>query len=324
LGKKSNILVIGKIAYGIKFSISEDFSIVTNEHKEKDKVFGSEIKRTFGGMAANIAYSLTLLGSPPILVSLVGNDFHWSYRPHLEKIGVDLRLFIDPEKETNCQYEINDQNGNILAIHQANSYHFIAERNIGEKIESKEVEKLECVFVGTGKAEADIKFISNLFEDNQMLPLIYSPDDNIQEITKWRFSQIVQKITLLICTEDELNIIEKRMKMNRNEILKTSKRLKYIISLKSRSNIIIYSQDFKMKVSEGPAEEVLSSGTWQDAFRAGICFCVSLKKPIDEAAKLASALASYAVETRENQQYSPSLEQITLRAFEVRTIQKPE
>ena len=95
--------------------------------------------------------------------------------------------------------------------------------------------------------------------------------------------------------------------------------IKKIIS-QSALNILI--KDFKIKVAEGPAEEVLSEKIWKDAFRAGLTYGVSLKKPIDEAAKIGSALASYAVETRENQKYSPSLEQVSLRAFEVKTSRK--
>jgi len=119
-----------------------------------------------------------------------------------------------------------------------------------------------------------------------------------------------------------LKLIEERMKQKCPDILVNSQRLKYIISLVDRSRIIIFSKEFKVKVSEGPAGEVLSHDFWYDAFRAGVIYGVSLKKPIEEAAKLGSALASYAVETRENQQYSPSLEQVSLRAFEVKTTRK--
>ncbi|MFX0125535.1 MAG: PfkB family carbohydrate kinase, partial [Candidatus Hodarchaeota archaeon] len=157
---------------------------------------------------------------------------------------------------------------------------------------------------------------------NKRLPVIYSPDLNIHELTKWRLTQIFDKITILICTEDELRLIEERMKQNCDEILINSKRLKYIVSMIERSRIIIFSKEFKVKVSEGPAEEALSEDFWHDAFRAGLIYGISLKKPIEEAARIGSALASYAVETRENHQYSPSLEQVSLRAFEVKTSKK--
>jgi adenosine kinase len=320
---EKKILIIGQLLYKLNFSISDDLDSLTDRTKEIFSTNANDVHRTFDGMAANIAYGLALLDSSlPVIVSQVGFDFDWSYRRHLERLGIELKLFVDPQKETYQLYRIEDKQEKVFSIKQENSYRFLAERDILEVIPKKDLTNFSTVFVGTGKAEADVKFISSINEHSKNLPLIYSPDDNILELTKWRLSQIVDKITLLVCTEDELTTIENRMKLSKEEILKTSKRLKYIISLIDRSRIVIHSENFKMKISEGPAEEVLSEDSWKDAFRAGIIYGVSLKKPIEEAAQLGSALASYAVERRENQQYSPSFEQIKLRAFEVKTVRK--
>lgn len=322
MAKRNKILVIGKVAYHLEFSISDEFSILTSRNDKNTTINGTDVKRSFGGMAANVAYGLAILGSHPIIVSQGGFDFDWVYRPHLKKSGIDVRLFIDPEKETACWYKIKDEQDNVLTIQQENCYRFFPERNLEENFESDEFQTLDSVFIGTGKAEADTKFISTVYEKNKRLPVIYSPDSNTHELTKWRLSQIFDKITVLVCTEEELKLIEERMKQTCDEILKNSKRLKYIISMVLRSKTVIHSKELKVKVSEGPSEEVLSTEHWQDALRAGIIYGVSLKKPIDEATKIGSALASYAVENRETQQYSPSLEQVILRAFEVKTISK--
>jgi adenosine kinase len=318
----NKILVVGKAAYIVDFSISDDFPVGSKKDDKTMITTGTDLKRTYGGMGANVAYGLAILGSKPIIVSQGGYDFDCFYRSHLENVGVVVRLFIDEEKETSCFYEIKDKMDEVLTINQENSYRYFAERDILEKFEPGELELIDCAFVGTGKAEADTKFITTIHEQNKRLPIIYSFDSNITELTKWRLTQIIDKITILVCTEDELKIVEERLKQSCGEILANSKRLKYIISMVLRSKIIIHSKDFKIKVAEGPAEEILSEEIWKDAFRAGLTYGISLKKPIDEAAKIGSALASYAVETRENQKFSPSLEQVNLRGFEVKTSRK--
>lgn len=320
--ENDRILVVGRAAYLVDFSISDEFSVTSKNNNKNIITNGTDIKRTFGGMGANVAYGLAILGSHPVIVSQVGYDFDCFFRHHLEKAGIVVRVFIDNEKETASVYEIKDKTDETLTINQENSYRFFAERDIQEKFEAGEFETIDSVFIGTGKVEADAKFISTIHEQNKRLPIIYSFDSNITESTKWRLTQIFDKITVLVCTEDELRIIEERLKQTCDEILANSKRLKYIISMVLRSKTIIHSKDFKIKVAEGPAEEVLSEEIWKDAFRAGLIYGVSLKKTIDEAAKIGSALASYAVETRENQKYSPSLEQVSLRAFEVKTSRK--
>jgi sugar/nucleoside kinase (ribokinase family) len=128
----------------------------------------------------------------------------------------------------------------------------------------------------------------------------------------------------LICEEAELKVLEEKVKENRNEILRHYSRLKYIISLEHRNRIIIYSQDMMMKVSEGPIDDPDSElgAPWKDAFKAGIIYGISNKQPISETAKLAASLASYSVEARGDHHYSPSFEQVQLRAFEVKVVSK--
>ncbi len=319
---KYSEIVIGKLAYRLCFSISGKISDFSTGIEEKWIIDSTDINRQYGGMAGNIAYGLSILGARPIIISQVGRDFDWFYRPHLQKLGVNIKVFSDPEKETACWYEIQDEIAEKLVIQQDNSYRFFAEKAIDDILEVNDIELINAAFVGTGKAEADIKSLSGILKRNSRIPIIYSPDSNVQELTKWQLSNIFDQITLMICSEEELKSIEHRMKLSRDEILSKSNRIKYIISLYERSKIIINSEKTKIKVSEGPAEEVLSNDLWQDAFRAGIVYGVSLKKPIEEAARIGSALASYAVETREYQKYSPSFEQVSLRSFEVNTIKK--
>ncbi|MFX1516322.1 MAG: PfkB family carbohydrate kinase [Promethearchaeota archaeon] len=319
---ENKILVVGRVYYYLEFSVSDSFSFMTSEKEKELSSNASDVKRELNGMSANIAYGLAILGSYPIIVSQVGYDFNWYHRPHLERLGIDVRPFVHPEKETAYLYKIKDDQNRNLILFQDNSYHFFAERDLEDQVESNEFQTLNAVFIGTGKVEADTKFISRVNDLNKRLPVIYSPDGNVQELTKWRLTQILDKISVLICIEDELKLIEERMKQPCDNIITNSEQLKYIISLVDRSRIIIFSKGFKIKVSAAPAEEVHSHDFWYDAFRAGIIYGISLKKPIEEAAKLGSALASYAVEAHENQQYAPSLEQVALRAFEVKTTRK--
>jgi sugar/nucleoside kinase (ribokinase family) len=318
----SQILVVGKISYVIKFIISDDLTNLISKDRTKNSTVAKDSIRSFDGMAANIAYGLTFFNTIPILVSQVGRDFDWFYRPHLEKRGINLKLFIDQENETACSYILEDEKTSSFRVEQDNSYRFFPEKDLDKVIQPNEIQDLSVAFIGTGKAEADTKFISELYDQKKNLPLIYSPDNNIDQLSKWRLSQIFEKITILISTEEELKQIEERMKQSRNEIISASKRLKYIITMINLSKIIIYSKKFKIKISEAPAEGILSADHWQDVFRTGIIYGVSERKPIDEAAKLGSSLASYSVEHRENQAYSPSLEQITLRSYEVKSIKK--
>ena len=321
---KSDIIVIGKIAHKLEFKISKNFSsTMDNENSDGFETVG-DLKRMIGGMASNIVYGLTVLGSNPILISQVGRYFDCYYKSYFDKLGVHLKLFYDKEKETASLYYLTDESNQLTVLKQNNSYTYFAENSLKEILSLSNSSEYSVAFVGTGKVEADVKFLSELNEMKKSIPIIYSPDNNLSEITQWRLSQILDKISVMICEESELKILEERLKENRNEMLAKHSRLKYIISLEHRDRIIIYSQEMKMKVSEGPTDDPESdlSAPWRDAFKAGIIHGISNKKPIDETAKLAASLASYSVEEQGDHHYSPSVEQVQLRAFEVKISSK--
>jgi adenosine kinase len=321
---KSDIIVIGKVAHKLEFKINKNLSsTMDNENSDGFNNVG-DLKRMIGGIASNIVYGLTVLGSNPILISQVGRYFDCYYKSYFDKLGVHLKLFYDKEKETASLYYLTDESNQLTVLKQDNSYTYFAEHSLKEILSLSNRNEYSVAFVGTGKVEADVKFLSELNEMKKNLVIIYSPDNNLSEITQWRFSQILNKISVMICEESELKILEEKLKENRNEILAKHSRLKYIISLEHRDRIIIYSQEMKMKVSEGPTDDPESdlSAPWRDAFKAGIIQGISNKKPIDETAKLAASLASYSVEERGDHHYSPSVEQVQLRAFEVKISSK--
>ncbi|MCK4849232.1 MAG: hypothetical protein KAT16_09415 [Candidatus Heimdallarchaeota archaeon] len=321
---KSNIIVIGKIANKLKFKLSKDFASIIDMKRSDPFENVGDLKRELGGMASNIVYGLTVLGSTPTLVSQVGRDFDFYYKSYFNKLGVFLELFYDNEKETACSYYLKDEMDHLVILQQNNCYTYFAEQSLKDKLSLNSSSDFSVAFVGTGKVEADVKFLSELQEAKMVFPIIYSLDNNLPEITQWRLSQILDKISVLICEESELQVLEERAKENRNEILKKYPRLKYIISLEHRDRIIIYSQEMKMKVTEAPIDDPDSefSAPWKDAFKAGIIYGISNRQPMSEAAKIAASLASYSVEARGDHNYSPSVEQVNLRAFEVKIVSK--
>lgn len=77
---------------------------------------------SYGGCAANIAYNLALLGLYPCLVSAAGSDFEASYRPHLERAGVDLSAVrVLPGKSfTPRAVTVTDRSGRQFSFWAAN------------------------------------------------------------------------------------------------------------------------------------------------------------------------------------------------------------
>ena len=317
----TKVLVIGKIAHRLMFNILFNFNELSQSDAKRSTSRSGEVRREFDGMALNIAYGLSILGSPPTIVSLVGRDFEWYFQPYFDKINLHQKVFIDLERETACNYHLTDESGNQVVISQDNCYNFIAEHELEEKLGKKDLENYSTAFVGTGKIEADVKFCTFLHQ-NSNIPIIYSPDNNTQEISKWRLSQLLGVISILISTESELILLESKAKQKRLDFLNQYPKLKYIVSIEDRTKIVVFSKNTKIKISDGPVTHPQTITEWEDAFRAGLIYGIANKSPIVEAAKLASSLASYYVESAGNHYFNPSIEQVQLRAYEVKTKQK--
>lgn len=72
------------------------------------------LQRRFGGCAANIAYSLGLLGHAPTPFAFVGADFEGEYRRHLAAAGVDLAgIMAAPDAARSAHgFVFTDRDGN--------------------------------------------------------------------------------------------------------------------------------------------------------------------------------------------------------------------
>ena len=318
----NDVLIIGKIAHKIVFNLLNEFNAISQSDVNHSMLHAGEARREFDGMALNVAYGLFVLGCTPSLVSLAGGDFEWYFKPYFNQIGVHQRVFVDFNRETACNYHLIDETDKKIIIKQNNCYNYIAEQSLDDNLTGSDLQQFTTAFVGTGKIEADVKFSSFLHQNNSNLPIIYSPDENIKEISKWRLSQLLELISVLICEESELQLLESKAKEKRSDFLNKYPRLKYIVSIENRAKTLIQSKGMKMKVSDGPATDPRPIMDWKDALRAGFIFGIANKKPIGDAAKLASSLASYCVESDGNHHYSPSIEQVQLRAYEVKVVQK--
>ena len=86
-----NIVAAGSIAidYLMRFPGKfTDYLIADQLHQVSLSFLVDDMSRHYGGVAANIAYSLALLGMRPRLFGTVGQDFD-DFRRRLDEVGVD-------------------------------------------------------------------------------------------------------------------------------------------------------------------------------------------------------------------------------------------
>src|SRR5471030_363691 len=114
-------LICGSVAYDTILQFPDRFK----SHILPDKIhilnvsfLVPQMRREFGGCAANIAYGLKLLGDQGIPMAAVGHDFA-PYRARLEALGVPLEhISVIPDLFTAQAYITTDLDDNqITAFH---------------------------------------------------------------------------------------------------------------------------------------------------------------------------------------------------------------
>lgn len=115
------IVVTGSVAFDFLMNFPGQFK----EHVIADKAESlsvsflvDSLKKQHGGTAANIAYTLALLGNRPEVVAAVGEDFN-DYRAHLEFHGVDTTgmVVVPGEFTSSCFVNTDEQNNQITAFY---------------------------------------------------------------------------------------------------------------------------------------------------------------------------------------------------------------
>lgn len=112
------LLVSGSLAYDWIMNFPGEFGqhiLPTEVHNLNISFYLNSLKRSDGGTAGNIAYSLALLGEKPMVLGVVGEDFA-VYGRRLAALGVNVRAVKTVTGvRTAAAYIITDQQDNQIA-----------------------------------------------------------------------------------------------------------------------------------------------------------------------------------------------------------------
>lgn len=114
-----SILISGSVAFDTIIQTVGNFREQdTNNSHLHLSLFSPQIRKEYGGTAANIAYTLALLGKHPHIIASIGED-GIEYRERLHEMGIHTEL-INTVPDAYCPqaYIIRDeQNGQITTFH---------------------------------------------------------------------------------------------------------------------------------------------------------------------------------------------------------------
>ncbi|MCL4875545.1 MAG: carbohydrate kinase family protein [Anaerolineae bacterium] len=285
-----DILISGSIAYDYLMHFPGKFRDSLIEQK-LDKVSLSflveDMTKHYGGVAANIAYTLGLLGHRPRLFGAVGQDFE-DYRRHLESVGVDTSTVVVEKKVFTASFFCNtDTENNQIASFYAGAMALAGNYRI-EQVSDK---KPDLVVISPDDPQAMVNRVRECREGN--IPYLYDPSQQVARLDGNALKEGIEGCAVLMCNEYEWEIIQSRTGFTLDHL--TDSECIFINTLGQDGSNIYYNGSVIHIPIFAPRRPKNPTGAG-DAYRAGILRGMSLNLPWHVTGRVASLCGTYALE----------------------------
>jgi len=267
-----------------------------------------EIRR--GGVAANIAFGLGVLGLKPLLVGAVGPDFG-PYRDWLTAHGVDCTAVRESVRHHTARFVCTtDMDGNQIASFYPGAMSEDGEITLAPLAERSE--GLDLVLIGASDPAA---MLAHTAECTSLgIPFAADPSQQLPRLDGPQVRALVSGARYLFCNEYEEALIQRKSGWAASEVLaQVGVRVTTLGPAGARIECATEPPVLVGPVAEANKADPTGTG---DAFRAGFLAAVGWGLSLERAAQLGNLVAVGALETIGPQEYELKPAEVTKRIAE--------
>jgi adenosine kinase len=244
------------------------------------------MERHRGGVAANYAYTLALLGHPAAVLATAGSD-GGEYRDWLEGLGVDCRgLRLLPDVFTATGFTTTDLNDN-----QITGYYGGAMLQAGILGLADTVADPEAVIVGPNAPDAMRRLVRECREGG--VRWLYDPAHQLPHLTAEELEDGARGAWIVIGNDYELELIRRRTGRDEEGLLQLAE---IVVTTLGREGSRIATRDGRFTIPPAPARHEVDPVGAGDAYRAGLVHGLLADLGIERAARIGSLAGTYVVE----------------------------
>ena len=267
-----------------------------------------EIRR--GGVAANIAFGMGVLGENPILVGAVGPDFA-DYRSWLQRHGVDTEsVHVSEVRHTARFVCTTDEHANQIATFYAGAMQEARDIELGPVVER--VGNVDLVLIGANDPEAMMRHTEEC--RYRRIPFAADPSQQLARMHGDEIRLLVDGAAYLFTNEYEAALTEQKTGWSSDEILD---RVGTRVTTLGPNGVRIERRGEAMIHVPTPKETHKADPTGVgDAFRAGFLASLAWGLPLQRCAQVGSLLATHVIESIGTQEYELARRSFLLRIRE--------
>jgi adenosine kinase len=264
-----------------------------------------EIRR--GGVAANIAFGMGVLGENPILVGAVGPDFA-DYRSWLQRHGVDTEsVHVSEVRHTARFVCTTDEHANQIATFYAGAMQEARDIELGPVVER--VGNVDLVLIGANDPEAMMRHTEEC--RYRRIPFAADPSQQLARMHGDEIRLLVDGAAYLFTNEYEAALTEQKTGWSSGEILD---RVGTRVTTLGPNGVRIERRGEDPIHVPTPKETHKADPTGVgDAFRAGFLAGLSWGLPLQRCAQVGSLLATHVIESVGTQEYELARRSFLLR-----------
>lgn len=285
-----NIVVTGSISYDYLMRFPGKFTdhlIPDQLHQISLSFLVEDMSKHWGGVAANIAYSMTLFGLRPQLMGTVGRDFA-DYRDWLENAGVDTSTIRQIDDVFTASFFANtDIENNQIASFYSGAMAHAAEYRLSDAVDNTP----DLVIISPNDPQA----MQNLAQEcrEREIRFIYDPSQQVARLSGVELARDMKGAYAMIVNAYEAEIICQKTGQCIDDLRHS---VDLLVVTHGAEGVHIYRGGDLIEVEAFPPNTIQDPTGVGDAFRAGfICGIVS-QWPLKLTGQVGTLCATYVLE----------------------------
>lgn len=257
-----------------------------------------EMTRHFGGVAANIAYNVALLGGTPRLFGTVGRDFG-DYRTWLESIGVDVSTTVLIEELFTASFFANtDLENNQISSFYAGAMGKAGDYGIFDVMKTTP----DLVVISPNAPDAMTRIVDECRTHN--IPYLYDPSQQTPRLDGDTLRHGITSASVLTVNEYEWELVEQKTGLTRQMVTDNGTAL--IVTL-GENGAHIYADDARYVIPAVTGVHIADPTGCGDAFRGGLLRGMQHGFSWDVAGRMGAVMAAYVLEVVGTQNHQMTL-----------------
>ncbi|HEY3851864.1 MAG TPA: carbohydrate kinase family protein [Steroidobacteraceae bacterium] len=284
-------LICGSVAYDTILVFPDQFK----SHILPDKIhilnvafLVPEMRREYGGCAANIAYGLTLLGDRALPMATVGHDFG-PYRERMVSLGLSLEhVKVIDEAFTAQAFITTDLDDNQITAFHPGAMQY-AHLNKVSDVRAK----VDLGIVAPDGRQAMIDHAEQFAAAG--IPYIFDPGQGLPMFTGTELEHFIELAAWMAVNDYEWGLVHQKTGLTQAQI---TDKVKALIVTRGAEGSVIYTRERTWTIPCVKPKAVVDPTGCGDAYRAGLIHGLLHGLDWETTGRLASLMGAIKIETR--------------------------